>query len=462
MLKFLFQIIEQINQFLWNGPLLVLLCATHIILSVKLHFPQRYILKAIRLSISDTNKKQPSADQPDSHLSLITKESAPSTTMSGFTALATSLAATLGTGNIVGVSTAIAAGGPGALFWCWLTGILGMATAYAECFLSVAYRRKTGAGPSGSPMTVLEDGLKSKPLAIFYATILALSGLTAGCTTQAFSISDAAGTLWGLSPHLIGLLLAVITGSVILGGVKRIGSFCTRVVPVLGFLYIVACLYLICSNYAYIIPALDLIWESTFSPHAMTGGILGGSFLNAMRFGIARGLFTNEAGIGTAAIAAGHTNIQSPEKQGLISMTAVFWDTIVMCALTGLVILTNLLRFPASLKGFSEAGLTGAAFLKFPFGGNTFLTITLIAFAIATLIGWCYIGEKGTCYLWGEKKGRRAYEITYLIMIYIGAILPLEYVWGLTDFINALLVLPNVLSLLLLIRILRAPTSSLL
>lgn len=457
MLKSVFSFIESVNQFLWNGPLLVLLCATHIILTCKLRFPQRYVFRGIKLSVAgDADSAGIKKDNASSTPAARSKTIASDSSMSGFTALATSLAATLGTGNIVGVSTAIASGGPGALFWCWITGILGMATAYGECFLSVAYRKKTAHGPEGSPMTVMEQGLHCKPMAVFYAIVLGLSGVTVGCTTQSFAISDAAGTLWHLSPHLVGLVLALLTGSVILGGAKRIGNFCTKVVPVLGFLYIGACLYLLAANYAYILPSLKLILESVISPKALAGGVLGGSILNAMRFGIARGLFTNEAGIGTAAIAAGHTNIQSPQKQGLISMTAVFWDTVVMCALTGLVILTNLLRFPASAEGFSDAGLTGAAFLRFPLGGNTFLTITLIAFAIATLIGWCYIGEKGTHYLFGDK-GRRAYEILYLIMIYVGAILPLEYVWGLTDFVNALMVLPNVLSLLLLMHVLKAP-----
>lgn len=439
MLNQIFAFIQSINQFLWSGPLLVLLGATHIILSFQLKFPQRYVFHGIKLSICN-------------------KSPAKNGTMNGFTALATSLAATLGTGNIVGVSTAIAAGGPGALFWCWLTGLLGMATAYAECFLSVAYRKPSIDGEyGGSPMTVMEQGLKSKPLACFYGLALGLAGLTAGCTTQSFSISDAAGSLWGISPHLIGLLLAGLSAFVILGGAKRIGKFCTSVVPVLGFLYIGACLYLLIQNRSYLLPSLRLIWESVFTPQSVTGGILGGSILNAARYGIARGLFTNEAGIGTAAIAAGNTDIESPIQQGLISMTAVFWDTIVMCALTGLVIISNVLRFPYSTEGFSGAGLTSAAFLSFPFGGTTFLTLTLVAFATATLIGWCYIGEKGTNYLWGNK-GRRAYEILYIVMIYVGAILPLEYVWGMTDFVNGLMVFPNVLSLLLLRHVLKAPT----
>lgn len=451
MLSQVFTFISNINQFLWNGPLLVLLSATHILLTFKLKFPQRYVLEGIKLSVS-SNPSENALNQAQ----VQRNSSSRSASMSGFTALATSLAATLGTGNIVGVSTAIASGGPGALFWCWITGILGMATAYAECFLSVLYRKPSKEGAIGSPMTVMDQGLKSKPLACFYAFFLGLAGVTAGCTTQSFAISDAAGTLWGISPHVVGIVLALLAGSVILGGTKRIGSFCAKVVPVLGFLYIGACIYLIVANHSYILPSLKLIWDSIFSPKSVAGGVLGGTFLNAARFGIARGLFTNEAGIGTAAIAAGNTSITDPKKQGLISMTAVFWDTVVMCALTGLVILSNYLRYPQSTKGFSGAGLTSAAFLSFPFGGNTFLTITLIAFAIATLIGWCYIGEKGTHYLL-KANGSRAYEILYILMIYVGAILPLEYVWGLTDFVNGMMVIPNVLSLLLLWHVLKPP-----
>lgn len=459
MLSFVFTLISNINQFLWNGPLLVLLCATHILLTIKLKFPQRYVFKGILLSVSKSPSPKSSSgalsNAPSGVPSTATGMATPAT-MSRFTALATSLAATLGTGNIVGVSTAISAGGPGALFWCWITGILGMATAYAECFLSVVYRKSSKEGFTGSPMTVMEQGLHSKPMACFYGFFLALAGLTAGCTTQSFAISDAAGSLWGVSPHLVGIALALLAGSVILGGAKRIGSFCAKVVPILGFLYIAACIYLILANHAYILPTLDLIWDSVFTPSSVTGGILGGTVLNAARFGIARGLFTNEAGIGTSAIAAGHTDVTDPKTQGLISMTAVFWDTVVMCALTGLVILSNILRYPDSINGFSGAGLTSAAFLTFPFGGSTFLTITLIAFAIATLIGWCYIGEKGTHYLF-KSKGSRAYEILYILMIYVGAILPLEYVWGLTDFVNGMMVLPNVLSLFLLCHVLKPP-----
>lgn len=453
MLNHIFSLIQTINEFLWSGPILILLGTTHILLSIKLKFPQRYVFQGIKLSI------KPVPSTLANPKSITTNHNTSNSTMGAFTALATSLAATLGTGNIVGVSTAIAAGGPGALFWCWLTGLLGMATAYSECYLSVVFRKTSTDGTrSGSPMTVIEQGLKNKPLAYFYGFVLGLSGLTAGCTTQSFSISDAACKLWNISPHVIGILLALLTACVILGGAKRIGRFCTSVVPILGFLYIGACLYLLIQNRNYLLPSLELIWSSLFTPKSVTGGLLGGSLLNAARYGIARGLFTNEAGIGTAAIAAGNTNIDSPSTQGLISMTAVFWDTIVMCALTGLVITSNVLRFPNSIEGFSGAGLTSAAFLSFPFGGPTFLTITLIAFAIATLIGWCYIGEKGTNYLFGNK-GTRAYELLYIFMIYVGAILPLEYVWGLTDFINALMVFPNVLSLLLLGHILKPPTS---
>lgn len=298
----------------------------------------------------------------------------------------------------------------------------------------------------GGPMYVLEKGLQSKLLGRFYALCTLFAAFGVGCTTQSSAIADATSTLWHISPHLVGILIAITAGLVIIGGVKAIGSFCTKTVPVLGFLYVGACLILLGMNASYLPSAVILIIQSALSPKAVSGGLLGGSFLLAARYGIARGLFTNEAGIGTAAIAAGASRTADPTRQGLISMTAVFWDTVVMCALTGLVIVSNLLHYPDSAKGYSEAGLTGAAFASFPFGGNTFLTLTLIAFAIATLIGWCYLGEKGADYLFGSK-GIRTYHFLYIFMIYIGAILPMDYVWGMTDLINGIMIFPNVLAL---------------
>lgn len=435
--------VDWMNRLLWNGPLLILLCATHLLFTIRLGFPQKHTLRAIRLSVEPEGGDQSSKN------------------LSGFGALATTLAATLGTGNIVGVSTAIAAGGPGALFWCWITGILGMATAYAECFLSVHFRHRLRDGSfTGGPMYVLEKGLHSKRLGKLYALCTLLAAFGVGCTTQSCAIADATSTLWKIPPAVTGLAVALTAGAVILGGIRSISRFCTKIVPLMGVLYIGACLILLYLNRAYLLRALGLILETAFSPKAVSGGFLGGSFLAAARYGIARGLFTNEAGIGTAAIAAGSARSADPARQGLISMTAVFWDTVVMCALTGLVIISNLLRLPASAKGFSGAGLTGAAFQSFPLGGNTFLTLILIAFAVTTLIGWCYLGEKGAEYLF-PAGGTRLYHLAYIFMIYVGAILPMEYVWSVTDLINGIMVLPNVLALWCLKSLVAAPFTSL-
>lgn len=441
MLKNFSFIISFFNSILWNGPLLFLLCATHLLFTFRLKFPQRYTVHAIKMSVSSPEDKD-------------------GKNLSGFATLATTLAATLGTGNIVGVSTAIALGGPGALFWCWITGLFGMATAYAECYLSILFRQKQSDGTHvGGPMYVLEKGLNSKFLGKFYAVCVLCAAIGVGCTTQSSAISDSVGSLWQVSPHIAGTCVALVAGTVILGGIRSISSFCTKVVPVLGFLYIGACFFLLYQDAAFLPKAFHIMMQSAFSSKAVSGGLLGGSFLLAARYGIARGLFTNEAGIGTAAIAAGAAEHSDPVRQGMISMTAVFWDTVVMCALTGLVILTNLLKSPESTKGFSYAGLTGAAFASFPLGGSTFLTISLIAFAIATLIGWCYFGEKGAEYLWGAK-GIRAYHVIYILMIYVGAVIPMDLVWNLTDFINGIMILPNVLALWSLRDLIRLPKSS--
>ncbi len=425
-------ILESINHFLWSGPVLLLLGATHLLFTFRLKFPQKSTLKAIRLSVS--------ADA---------SASGDGANLSGFAALATTLAATLGTGNIVGVSTAIALGGPGALFWCWVTGILGMATAYAECFLSCLFHRQEADGSRvGGPMYILEDGLGCRGLALFYALCVLCAALGVGCTTQASAISDALGACWEISPHITGMAAALLAGVVIIGGIRSIGTFCVRIVPVLGFFYIGCCLLLLWILRDAVPDALSLILRRAFHPGAAFGGIAGSTLQAALRFGIARGLFTNEAGIGTASIAAA-ASASSPRRQGLISMTAVFWDTVVMCALTGIVIVANILQFPASVPGYSAGGLTMAAFGRLPFFGEELLSISLAAFALTTLIGWCYFGEKGTEYLFG-KRGIPVYHFCYIVMAYLGAIIPMGLVWEVTDLINAVMVFPNVIALFLL------------
>ncbi len=424
--------IKYINSYLWSGPMLILLIGTHVFFTFRLKFIQRKVLKGIRLSI------QPSSDSEGD--------------TSSFASLTTTLAATLGVGNIVGVSTAVALGGPGAILWCWLTGVLGMATTYAECFLGVLYRRKTKDGSYlGGPMYTLENGLHSKTLASIFCLLTLLASYGVGCSTQSNAITETTSKLWGISPYLVGFIAALITGLVIVGGIQSIGKFCTRLVPAMGGFFIFACLILLIMNYRLLLPAISLIFRSAFLPRAVAGGFIGSTIKSAARYGITRGLFTNEAGLGTAAIAAASAKTKSPEEQALISMSATFWDTVVMCAITGLVIVTGILNNPTSINGLSPGDLTSAAFTQIPLFGSTMLGISIIAFAMATLIGWSYFGEKAVDYLFG-KEGIGIYRVCYIVMIFIGSTLTLEFVWELSDLINAFMILPNILSLLVLYK----------
>lgn len=434
------EFIKIINTFLWGIPMPLLLFGTHIYYTLHLRGVQRHIGKAIKQSIIP--EKSAEGD------------------LSGFASLAATLAATLGTGNIVGVSTAVALGGPGAIFWCWLTGILGMATTYAECFLGVLYRRKSSDGTYlGGPMYALEYGLHKKWLAVLFCIFTLIASYGVGCSTQARAVTETAKTLWNLPEYGVGMIIAVIVGLVILGGIKSIGKICSKLVPAMGSFYIIGCLILLFINLPYLLPAIGLIFKSAFltvqMPAAVTGGLIGSTLRSAARYGIARGLFTNEAGLGTAAIAAAGAKTSQPSRQALISMSATFWDTVVMCAITGLVIVTNLMKNPTSAAGYSFAELTTAAFQTIPFG-NLCLGISLIAFAVATLIGWSYFGEKAVEYLFG-KSGINTYRLCYIVMIFIGSIMSLELVWEMTDLVNALMALPNLLCLFLLRKQIKPP-----
>lgn len=427
----IFSSVQSVNQFLWSGPLLFLLLATHLYFTIKLHFPQKNIIKAIRLSVT------PSDTGDGNNLSV-------------FATLATTLAATLGTGNIIGVSTAVALGGPGAVFWCWITGILGMATSYAECFLSVRFRSRSSDGTyQGGPMYVWENGLHNAFIGKFYGLLTLIAAFGVGCTTQSNSITQTTSLSFGLNPHIAGILAAFLAGLVIVGGIRSIGNVCMKIVPFLAILYTASCILLLIMNREALLPAIQLIVSHALAPRAAIGGAAGSSLMLTARYGIARGLFTNEAGIGTAAIAAAASETASPSKQAYVSMTAVFWDTVVMCLMSGLVIVTNMLLHPFSVLGVNEAGLTDAAFSFLPVFGNVFLSLCLVAFAITTLIGWSYLGEQAYRYVTGNR-GISLYKIAYIVMIYVGAVLPLNLVWECTDLINALMILPNVAALFLL------------
>ena len=427
--------LKLINNFIWGIPMPALLFGVHIYFTFHLKGVQKHIFKAIKLSV--TPEKHGDGD------------------ISSFATLSHTLAATLGTGNIVGISTAIALGGPGAVLWCWLTGVLGMATSYAETFLAILYRRKTEDGTYiGGPMYALEYGLNKKWLAVIFSFCTLIASYGVGCSTQARAVTETTHTLWGLPEYFVGMVIAIIVGLVILGGVKSIGSLCSKLVPTMALFYIIGCIWILILNLPYIIPSLTLIIRSAFLPGklpaAVVGGFIGSTIRSASRYGIARGLFTNEAGLGSAAIAAASAKTSSPGRQALITMSATFWDTVVMCGITGLVIVSNLLKNPSSAQGYSFAELTTAAFKVIPYG-EQILGISLILFAIATLIGWSYFGEKAVEYLFG-KNSINTYRLCYIIMIFVGSIMSLELVWETTDLVNACMAIPNLICLILLRR----------
>ena len=430
-MSFLYDFLSASNRFLWNGPLLILLLFTHIFFTFRLGFVQRRIPAALRLS-ADGEKKQ------------------------GFRSLTTALAATLGTGNIVGVSSAVALGGPGAVFWCWITGLLGMATAYAECYLCMKHQKKdTDGSLQGGIMYVLEHGVKKKTAGKIYAFLLLVASFGIGCSTQAGTVTETVSAFIDLSPAVTGVFLVLAVGYVILHGSSAITKLCSILVPSMACMYLFACLIILILNHTYLLPALRLIVISAFSPTAALGGIAGGSFLFSARYGIARGLFTNEAGLGTAPLAFTGDKESSPEKAALLSMSAVFWDTVILCALTGILIVSSLLRNPSLGEAYTATTLTSAAFSMLPFG-ELLLSVSLIAFAYATLIGWSYFGARGVQYLFG-KQSLKTYRFCYLGMIFIGSVLSLPLIWEMTDFINACMALPNVFALFLLRREIRPP-----
>lgn len=423
-MSFFYQTISAINRLLWNGPILLLLFGVHLLFTLRLRLIQRRLPAALCFSGSGQKKH-------------------------GFRSLATALAATLGTGNIVGVSSAIALGGPGAVFWCWLTGLFGMATAYAECYLCMLYRKEDSNGKmKGGIMYVWELALKCKPIGRLFAYLLLIASFGIGCSTQAGTVTETVSNLTGLSPFFTGALLVLAVGYVIFHGSTAITKFCSVLVPAMAILYLAACALLLFLNGAYVFPALRLIVSSAFTPTAAFGGIAGSSFLLSARYGIARGLFTNEAGIGTAPLAFTSAKEGSPEKAALLSMSAVFLDTVILCALTGIVIVSSLLRAPSLITSYSATTLTSGAFSFLP-QGEVLLGISLIAFAYATLIGWSYFGAQAVVYLFGEGS-LPVYRLCYLGMVFLGSVLSLPLIWEMTDLINACMVLPNVAALFLL------------
>ena len=436
--------IKSFSDFLWGWPLIILLVGTHIFLTVRLRFPQRYVFKAIRISFK--RDKGAAGD------------------VSQFGALTTSLAATIGTGNIIGVATAVSLGGPGAVLWCWLTGVLGIATKYSEGLLAIKYRVRTAKGTMlGGPMYALERGVKSKFLAVLFCVLAALAAFGIGDLVQSNAIStllDQEGlfgpSFAGIPKYWTGIAVAFLVMLVTFFGIKGIARVCGLLVPFMAICYVLGCLIILGMNWSVLGETLSLIFKSAFTAKAGAGGIAGFTVMMACRYGIARGLFSNESGMGSAPIAAAAAQTKNPVRQALVSSTGTFWDTVIVCALTGLVLVSSIYSNPG-IDYKDGAKLTQMAFGQIPYVGSIILTISLATFAFSTILGWSYYAERSVEYL----AGRRTvfiYRIVWIVLIYIGAVMNLEMVWNFADILNGLMAIPNIISLLLLSGVLVSET----
>lgn len=412
------------SDLVWGPPLLILLVGTHLFLTFRLRFIQRYLFTAIRISLR--REKEGTGD------------------VSQFGALTTALAATIGTGNIVGVATAVASGGPGAVLWMWLTGVFGIATKYSEALLAVKYRITTSTGEmAGGPMYALERGMKMKWLGVLFAIFTAIAAFGIGNMVQANSIAQLVADTWHISPWVTGSVLTVFTAVVILGGIKSIARACEVLVPFMAIFYVIGCA-IILVMYARVIPdTIVLIFQSAFTGQAAVGGFLGAGMKEAMRYGIARGLFSNESGLGSAPIVAAAAQTKNPVRQALVSATGTFWDTVVVCAMTGLVVVAA----GDWTTGIKAAALTKAAFSHIPIVGPIVLVVGLLTFVFSTILGWSYYGEKAAEYLFGAKV-IKPYRYLWVIAVMVGSVATLPMVWSFADITNGLMAIPNLISLI--------------
>ncbi|HBG26753.1 MAG: transporter [Planctomycetes bacterium GWF2_41_51] len=427
-----------LNNYLWGPPMLILLFGTHLYLTFRLRFIQKHLGLAIRLSVTRED------DTPGD--------------VSPFGALTTALAATIGTGNIVGVAIAVAIGGPGAVLWMWLTGVFGIATKYSEALLAVKYRTATSDGTMiGGPMYALEKGLKMKWLGVIFCVFTTIAAFGIGNTVQANAITSLVGEITSIPSYITGIVLAALTALVILGGIKSIARTCERLVPFMAAFYILGCVIILFINLPFILPAILLIFKSAFTPRAAGGGFIAATVMMAARFGVARGLFSNESGLGSAPIVAAAARSKNPVRQALVSATGTFWDTVVICAMTGLVLVSSIIKSPARFEGMNGAVLTKAVFAAIPVAGPLVLTIGLFTFTFSTILGWSYYGEKAFEYLFG-KKLIKLYRIMWVVAVFLGSVAAMPLVWNFADALNALMAIPNLISILCLSGVIVAET----
>ena len=436
------QIIKMINGWLWGPPLLILLVGTHLYLTFRTGFIQRKLGLGLKLSI--TRDKGSTGD------------------ITQFGALTTALSSTIGTGNIIGVGTAIAAGGPGALLWMWLTGVFGMATKYSESLLAVKYRVINNKKMMiGGAMFALERGLKMKWLAVLFAAFTSLAAFGIGSGVQSNAVATRLFDDFGIAHWVSGLIISVMTALVIMGGLKWIDRASQALVPFMTIFYILGCIVILVINHHFIIPAVQLVCTNAFNIKSLGGGFLGFAavqMMTAARYGVARGLFSNESGMGSAPIVAAAAQTKNPVRQALVSSTGTFWDTVVICLLTGLVIISSVLAHPElHIDGLGGDELTRKAFSQIPMIGKFILTFGLITFAFSTLLGWSYYGEKGLEYLFGTKS-IALYRLIFVIVTFLGTVLSLDIVWNIADALNALMTIPNLIAVLLLSGVIVAET----
>lgn len=402
-------------------------------MTVRTGFIQRKtITKGIKLSVS----KEPDADGE----------------VSQFGALATALASTIGTGNIIGVGTAVALGGPGAVLWCWLTGVFGIATKYSESLIAVKYRVKTEDGRmQGGAMYALERGLHMRWLGLIFAVFAGFASFGIGCATQVNAIATVCNENLHINKAVVGIIIGVLTAVVIFGGIKSIARVCERLVPFMALFYVLGCIVILGINYDYIIPAITTICRLAFQPGAAAGGLVGSGIMLAMRYGVARGLFSNESGMGSAPIAAAAAQTRNPVRQALVSSTGTFWDTVVVCLMTGLVLVSTIMKNPAiNANEITDGGvLTSLAFDQIPIIGPLILVVGIISFAFSTILGWAYYGERCVEYFAG-KKGLIPYRVLYIAVAVIAPVVALDVVWDIADILNALMAIPNLIAVLLL------------
>jgi len=429
------KLISVLSGWVWGPPMLILLVGTGLYLTIRLKGLQ---FRALPLAFRLIWDKERGHEGDISH----------------FQALMTALAATVGIGNIVGVATAITLGGPGAVFWMWMTGLVGMVTKYSEAVLAVKYREHGPHGMRGGPMYYLSKGAGLPWLGTLFAVFTALAAFGIGNMTQANATAGILQTVFGAQPWVTGLVLMVLTALVILGGIKSIGKFTSILVPFMILGYVISALIVLVLNVAEIPHAFALIFRHAFTPFAAVGGVAGATVAAAMRFGIARGVFSNESGLGSAPIAAAAARTHDPVKQALVSMTQTFIDTLVVCTMTALVILTA----TSWTEGVAAGELTSASFAEtLGVAGRILVAVATALFAYSTLIGWNYYGEKAVEYLLGPRS-IKIYRILFIAMVMVGAMVKLETVWNFSDLMNGMMAIPNLIGLLLLSKVIKDET----